>query len=432
MATWRAGTARTIITPPVGVELSGYGFGPSVGILDDLQAQALVLESDTATVAIVTADLIGFGAELVASVRQRIQASLGIPDSHVLLSASHTHSGPAAEPMRQWGAVDENYVRLLADHLVGLVHVAWHNRQDARIGIGMGRVDNVSENRRRPDGPRDVAVPVVRVDNAQGEPMAVLFSMGCHPVSLHSYRNLISPDYPGYARQVLADVLGKDVVSMFVLGTAGDINPAGYVARQTTPRRSRQIGAIVGCEVARVALDPANMQDTTLRIERAQIELPVEPLPARSALIETRDRYAAQAEQLRAENQPFREIAVAEIHRDWASDALQALDSGNVLHSLPFEVWAMRLGNVAAVALPAETFTDTGLAIRAASPAALTMTISNSNGCIGYLPTAEAYETEDYTNPQGLAPKVYGIYALSPGAEPLVRRTAIDLVQSLF
>lgn len=432
MATWRAGAARTIITPPVGVELSGYGFGPSVGILDDLQAQALVLENGATTVVIVTADLIGFGAELVAAVRQRIETSLGIPGSHVLLSASHTHSGPATEPMRQWGVMDANYMALLEDHLVGLVGVAWRNRQEARIGIGMGRVDNVSENRRRPDGPRDVTVPVWRVDDAQGEPMVVLFSLGCHPVSLHSYRNLISPDYPGYARQVIADVLGQHVVSMFVLGTAGDINPAGYVARQTTPRRSRQIGAILGCEVARVALDPAYMQDTTLRVERAVVDLPVEPLPARAELVVVRDRSIAQAEQLRAEGRPYREIAVAEIHRDWASDALQALDSGNIRHSLPCEVWAMRLGNVAAVALPMETFTDTGLAIRAASPAQLTMTISNSNGCIGYLPTAEAYETEDYTNPRGLAPKVYGIYALSPGAEPLVRRTAINLVQGLF
>jgi hypothetical protein len=57
------GTARTAITPPLGVELAGYGFGPSAGVLDDLEAQALYLEGgDTATgvvaAAIVAADLL--------------------------------------------------------------------------------------------------------------------------------------------------------------------------------------------------------------------------------------------------------------------------------------------------------------------------------------------------------------------------------------
>ena len=39
-----AGFAQAVITPPVGVEISGYAFGPSACVLAELQAQAVVLE----------------------------------------------------------------------------------------------------------------------------------------------------------------------------------------------------------------------------------------------------------------------------------------------------------------------------------------------------------------------------------------------------
>ena len=59
----RVGAARVVITPPIGVELAGYGFGPSEGVLAELEAQALVLEGGGETIAIVAADLLAVGAD---------------------------------------------------------------------------------------------------------------------------------------------------------------------------------------------------------------------------------------------------------------------------------------------------------------------------------------------------------------------------------
>jgi len=430
--TLRVGAAQVVITPPVGVELAGYGFGPSVGILDDLMAQALVVESGGESVAIVTADVLTLGPDIVAGVRGRIEAALSISGEHVLLSAAHTHSSPTAMPLRQWGPVDATYVQVLESYLVGAVVMAQHNAREARLGLGVGHAETISENRRIPGGVTDPAVPVLRFDDAAGEPIAVLYNFACHPVSLHSYRNLISPDYPGYARAVVRDVLGQNVVVMFTLGTAGDINPAGHVAGKTTPQRSRQIGAILGREVARVALDPEYADDPVLRVERTVVDLPVEPLPPVTELEQYRDRFAAEADRRRAEGLPWAEVSVSEIKRDWAADALRAWESGLVRRSVPCEVTAVRLGQAVLLAAPLEIFTETGLAIKAESAARVTVISSNSNGGVGYLPMEDAYQSNDYTNPQGLAPKVYGIYALSSGAEPLFRQAAIRLLKALF
>jgi hypothetical protein len=108
----------------------------------------------------------------------------------------------------------------------------------------------------------------------------------------------------------------------------------------------------------------------------------------------------------------------------WAGGARQ--------RSCPCEIQVVRLGEAAFICLPLEVFAETSLAIKEGSPASPTFLLSATNAAIGYLPIGAAYETEDYTNPQGLAPKVYGLYALAAGAEPLVRETACEMLQSLF
>jgi hypothetical protein len=251
-------------------------------------------------------------------------------------------------------------------------------------------------------------------------------------VSLHSYRNLISPDYPGYARSVVRQVLGADVVAMFALGPAGDINPAGYVAGGTTPPRSRQIGSILGCEVAKVALDPTYQDDPLLRVALTVVDLPVEPLPDLAELDPMRDHWAAEAERMATEGLPWTRVSEAQIKRDWATDAIAAQRSDKAQQTVPCELQAIRLGSAALLALPLEVFAETALAIVGASPAAVAFVATNANGGVGYLPTADAYAGRDYTNPQGLAPKVYGLYALSPSAEPRIREAAPKLLHTLF
>lgn len=79
----KAGAAQVVITPPVGVELAGWAFGPSAGILDHLKAQALYLENGEALV-LVTADALGFGSDLVAGVRRWVKtgtSELLLPES---------------------------------------------------------------------------------------------------------------------------------------------------------------------------------------------------------------------------------------------------------------------------------------------------------------------------------------------------------------
>jgi hypothetical protein len=298
------------------------------------------------------------------------------------------------------------------------------------MGAGLGHLDTVSENRRGAAGLIDPALPVLRFDTADGTPLAVLYGFGCHPVSLHSYRNLLSPDYPGYARKVVRRILGCDAAVMFCLGPAGDVNPAGYRPGETTPERSAQIGTGVGCAVAKVALVSRYVAEPTLALAGATLQLPVAELPPEPELITMRDTSATAAERARAQGQPWVQISELEIKRDWAIDALRERERGPA-RTVPCELTALRIGEALMVAMPLEVFTRTGLDIRSALRDRVVVISTNSNGGVGYLPTEDAYRTQDDTNPRGLAPKVYGVYALAQEAEPLVRERTLALLRSL-
>ena len=142
--------------------------------------------------------------------------------------------------------------------------------------------------------------------------------------------------------------------------------------------------------------------------------------------------FATEAADKQSAGRTWEEVSVLLIQRDWAAEALHAWEAGQLCSDIACEVTALRLGDVAILAAPLEIFTETGLAIKRYSPARMTLLSTNSNDGLGYLPTRDAYKEDDYTNPEGLAPKVYGLYALAAEAEPLFQQNAIRMLQELF
>ncbi|HTQ11304.1 MAG TPA: neutral/alkaline non-lysosomal ceramidase N-terminal domain-containing protein, partial [Fimbriimonadaceae bacterium] len=121
------GTAQTDITPEPGCELSGFAarVQPSTGILDRLFARALYLEGGDRLQAVdrlawIHCDLIGFDRGLAQSIRAGVGERLGLDPSRVVLSATHTHSGPCTMRLIEAGRFDEPYAGWLAPRLVEL------------------------------------------------------------------------------------------------------------------------------------------------------------------------------------------------------------------------------------------------------------------------------------------------------------------------
>src|SRR5262245_60510812 len=120
MGDLRAGVARGDVTPPLGVELCGYGpfLGrAATGVHDRLWCRAVVLEADRERLVLVSCDLIGVLQETTDAVRATVRERLGVPPERVLIACTHTHSGPNTIRLIGWGEPDQPYRAGLAGRI---------------------------------------------------------------------------------------------------------------------------------------------------------------------------------------------------------------------------------------------------------------------------------------------------------------------------
>ena len=113
------GTAQIDITPQPGIELVGFAVRPqpSSGVLDPLAVRALYLEDGQERLLWLHVDLLAVEESFVAEIRRCIQRELGIPGPRVLVSATHTHSGPPTVHLTGCGQYDAAYVDRLKERL---------------------------------------------------------------------------------------------------------------------------------------------------------------------------------------------------------------------------------------------------------------------------------------------------------------------------
>jgi neutral ceramidase len=270
----QAGAAQVDITPPPGLPMYGYfnritNHQVASGTLDPLYARILVLQAGEKRLALVTLDL---GRTFNEPWLERLRAAAR-EGSHVdalIITASHTHSGPNILDVYPDGRPpaweDEALGKIAA-----AIQKAALSLEPARLGTGHG-IANIGYNRRTvnpdgtvsmlwsnpdktPGGPVDSTVGVIRVDREDGTPIAILVNFACHPVILGSENLQYSADFIGPMASTVAAAFDGKPVCFYLQGAAGDINPyfAGTAADKDPAGKLDWTGRELGTEAARVA-----------------------------------------------------------------------------------------------------------------------------------------------------------------------------------
>lgn len=292
----RVALGHTDITPPIGSPMAGYSkrVEPADSVHDPLTAGVVLFEGSETSLALITFDLIHIvSPRIIEGVK-----ALGI--DHVIMAGSHTHAGPKTD-IDDFPHPENSWKRTVENKVIDMVRVARANTSPGRIAVGKGLVylgynrrvvDNSGDVTMRwwnPDRqglawgqdparhPVDPTVGVIRIDDADGRPRAVLVHYSCHPVVLGSDNLAISADFPGAMREKLrqdiAQAFGKQVDVFFLQGAPGDINPYNrrYVDEGVFDAVERT-GVLLAKEVYRVfeKLTPrARSADELHVIERA-------------------------------------------------------------------------------------------------------------------------------------------------------------------
>ncbi|WP_119071327.1 neutral/alkaline non-lysosomal ceramidase N-terminal domain-containing protein [Aggregatilinea lenta] len=422
----KAGACEVCITPPIGVELAGYG--PNIGrtsvdVHDQLAAQALVLDDGRQRIALVTLDIIGVSAAFTDAVRREVEARTDIPATHVMIAASHSHTAPTVALFRDWGAPDEEYVHLLARLVAGAVVAAHGKLQPAALSVGRGAYPDLAWNRTG-RAEVDPTVEVLRVDDQVGQPLALLVHYACHPVILGP-KPQISADYPGALRQYLKARYSGAAI-LFVNGACGDIDPVtnrdmwGQGTFEAVERAGRALG-----EVATQAAEAAvGLDDAIIRVRRDTFELAYQ-LPEPSWVQDQVAEYARQVEAAGQERQVFGAVTGSVAMPGFWLGYYREIDaqqrSRRLVTHEQVELQAFTLDDkVTLLGIPAEIYTREGQQIRAMSHAPHTLVVGYANGLVGYIPPAEEYARQSYA--ALLAAAVYDRLPFQPDiAERLVR-----------
>ena len=410
-AEFEAGAATGVITPRNSQFLYGYPFVQRycTGVHDPLLSSALYLSDGRTRVILVANDIIFISKASVARIRERVSRLTSVPGGHIMITATHTHSGPMTLDYlsNEGDAVvpktDPEYVQFLEDEIVSVACEAVRRAKPAEVGLSLANALGIGTNRRDPKGPADPEVPVLIIRSVPDcKYLACMLVYSMHPTVLHEDSTLISADFPGMARQFLQrEVLGPDCPVLYHTGPAGNQSPRHLTTANTFPEAER-LGRLLGEAVAKAIPRIDYLPPVPLTCLQKFVELPRRSFPPVEQAEAALELAKARLEQLRARGAPRQQVRTAEV--DWfgAGEALtlaRAATGERLDHAvelcLPAEIQVIKIGPWAFVGWPGELFVEYGLAVKAR--ARNTYLISLANGELqGYVVTEEAPTTGAY------------------------------------
>lgn len=411
----KVGFAERDITPEIGMEQpGGYGKSYHTKLHDPCKVRASVWDDGTTRAAVVGIDALLIRRETVDAVRRGIHERCGIPETHILIGASHSHSsGPVGMILpgefdhasaqvqelayKQSSTADPKYLALVEKQLIDAVCAADAARQPAAVGVGKGIEDQVAFNRRfrmkngltathprqgnpdivEPAGPTDPEVGVVGAWSADGKLLGCVVNFACHATTSPGG---ISANYIYYLEQAIRGFFGPEVVVVFTAGCCGDITQVDNLSPVVSPKPeqwAKFVGGRVGAEAVKVLLtvEPGPVGPVAVALKTINVGRRV-PRPERvKACIDICSKPLAQSDAT-----------------EWLfAKEIVLLDA--VIQKQPrvdVEVQAIQIGPAVFVSNPAEYFVEYGLGIKKESPFPFTFPVELANGIVGYVPTEEA------------------------------------------
>ncbi len=412
-----AGAARIEITPESGAIVGGFRPIPMTNVHDPLHARCLVLADGRTQLAIVVCDLLGVHRSLADAARLEVQQLTGIPASHVLISATHTHSAVSALGEDRFAHHQhlDNYQQLVVARIGQGVRQAQQQLQPAELAFGtisipehvfnrrwhmregtvplnpFGTVDQVkmnpprgSENLVRPAGPVDPLVSTLSVRSHEGRQIALWSIYSLHYVGGVRSGD-VSADYFGVFCGVVEERLreravAEGCVGLLSNGTSGNINNIDFRNLQPSRQPYEQmqlVAADVADRVLATLPDLEYSREVSLSAQFAELDL--------AWRIPTVEQLDWAVETLAGPEPEGNGVSLPRVY----AERVRSLSRQPAVAPVPLQL--LRIGPTVLGTMPCEVFCETGMVFRshfAGRPAVL---LSLSQGYFGYLPTPEQH-----------------------------------------
>ncbi|MGL4676950.1 MAG: neutral/alkaline non-lysosomal ceramidase N-terminal domain-containing protein [Brevinema sp.] len=396
------GFFKTKITPTKPVPLIGYNVNrKSQGIHDDLFIRTVVFSLDKKHVALIQMDLLCVDEEFVDRVKKHIKP-LGI--DHVFISTTHTHSAPGGIINTQkgflhgqqstFGKIDHTVIKCYLEKITICIQESLRNASAGQIEYLHGVLpDGVCSNRNEMIREIDHSLDLIKIDFDDKRTL-LLYNFACHPTILNHENFFMSAEFPGYISHHLEN---KNLcsLSIFFNGSCGDISTR-FTKKSATFSEIERLGDMIINSI-QILLKKSKKREylSILKTKEKKYSLStknLDPLPIAQAKLKqvTKDWLEAEQNPLLSRI----EKRIIQSYREGAQSNLSLTERFQGISSITIPVSILILNQLNIIFLPTETYSLLSKGIKKKYPN--TLFFGFSNGYAGYLPDAEAYQTENY------------------------------------
>jgi neutral ceramidase len=396
---FKASAAQVDLNPAIGSWMTGFAarVAPTTGMHDPIMARAVLFDDGKTRLAVVACDVIGFTPAAIADMRHRIAKKSAIPLVNILITCTHTHSGPATMPFRgAMGHMNHDWLAEAQHKIVDMVAALPNELRPAMFAHAAATVPGIGYNRQDQAHATDEEMAVIAIDGNDGTPIATLVNYATHAVVLGPSNLLYSGDYPGEVAHSVAERRGG--IGLYLQGACGDIDPVVYRDRgwgTGTFEDTRLIGESLASAAMTALQDTPRTSEVALRVSSKLLEVPLDAPPSPQALTELIAGFEADRQKAIAASDTMSEqVALAML--EWAHELEQAVEADTLQRVLPSELFIAAINQVRLIGVPFEPYSDISLQIKRNLRPLQVMFAGYANGLYGYCPTAWAKDQGGY------------------------------------
>lgn len=431
----KVGFASIDITPPIGVELCGYGYflgRRAEGVLDPLYARAVSIQQGEKTILLIICDLIGLTQEITDGIKEQLSSRLGLEKKSIMISCTHTHSGPATGVLVGCGEVDESYMASLPNLLIQAgvkAHKSLKETKEIKY-VNKLPIEPIGFNRVDEKGPLDNCISGLVFEFNEGNPLA-LVHYACHPVTLGPTKE-ISADYPGRVVKALSEN-GYD--GLFLNGFCGDVDPVsnlegwGSGTTKTIDEYGQRIANAflqnIDNSISITSVDLLECEVAT-DVDGAAIDVDVDvaKIDAHEITIELKLQPYDEAK-IDEEYNFYRDQKNGQVVGIWADKMREYLKTSENPYIESVTVQMLKVSNVLIVGFPGEAFTELGMLISKTLPDYKVIPLGNCNSTMRYIPTEDDIINRGYAGHSSCF--IYSRLPLIPGEGERLARSLSNI-----
>jgi len=428
----KAGMARADITPPKGLELAGFPHYPrnNTGFHDPLFAACMYLNDGMTEIAMVTLDILYISKQHVAKIRRNVEEKCGIKGENVMVSCSHTHSGPYAagrtdpDSLLEGTKQPTEYVNDLITKVTGIICDAKEKSYDAYFASGVavcGAGSGVGGNRRVKGGPHDPLVSVMAIKSTDGKVKGAIVNYTLHPTFIHEWSTVCTADYPCYLKMEMEEKY-EGLITGFAQGTSGN-QSSRYYRNGESYDEAERVGRTIGKAAISVIEKAEWKNDLTIKTASDTVEIKLRSFGSEEELRKIVARDKAIYEELYAK---YGKSENRNEYYLWQNANLRHLGSEKQLaytillnkgvkielyeDENPSEIQVFNIGGTCVVGMQGEVFVEYGLYIKAMAPFFPVIVNELTNGVHpGYLYTPESLITGGYETGNSMLSEKFGM-----------------------